>query len=48
VCRILVHFVFIFHNAVPLIIEYMRTMATTSENVIKHMLLKILLVKTIT
>jgi len=44
---ILVHFVFSFHSAVPLIIEYVRSMATTSENIIKHMLLKIILMKTV-
>jgi len=48
VCRILVHFVFSFHAVVPLIIEYMRSMATTSLNIVKHMLLKIILVKTVT
>jgi dolichyl-phosphate-mannose--protein O-mannosyl transferase len=37
--------VFSFHAAVPLIIEYVRSMATTSGNIIKHMLLKIFLMK---
>jgi hypothetical protein len=31
----------------PLIIEYMGSMATSSENIIKHALLKILLVKSV-